>query len=72
MTDLNIGDTFTIAGHYRRRTFWQWITGRPKQLIRFRVTNKHSSNSVTIPDMTPVFETFEELMKRFDKAAKDL
>jgi hypothetical protein len=29
------GDRFTIAGHFRDRTFWEWITFKPKELQEF-------------------------------------
>lgn len=35
---LKVGDTYTIAGVYRRRTFWQWLTRQPRTLQVFHVT----------------------------------
>lgn len=30
------GDIVTFAGKYKRRTFWEWLTRKPRQLQRFR------------------------------------
>lgn len=35
---LRKGDRFTIAGQYRRRTFWQWLLRRPRELQQWVVT----------------------------------
>jgi hypothetical protein len=32
---MRIGDTYTIAGVYERRTFWQWLWRAPRQLHIF-------------------------------------
>lgn len=32
-----VGDMFTIAGKYKPRTFWQWLTRKPKELRLYRV-----------------------------------
>lgn len=37
-TKLNHGDTFTMAGHYERRSLWQWVRRTPKRLRKFTVT----------------------------------
>jgi len=29
---LKPGDRYTIAGVYRRRTWWEWLTGAPRPL----------------------------------------
>ena len=34
---LKKGDTFTIQGAYRRRSFWQWVARQPRQLQVFQV-----------------------------------
>jgi hypothetical protein len=31
------GDIVQIAGVYKRRTFWQWLTRRSKQLQSFKI-----------------------------------
>lgn len=31
------GETLSIAGNYKRRTFWQWLTRRPRELKTFIV-----------------------------------
>jgi hypothetical protein len=31
------GDTITVAGMYRKRIFWQWLTRKPKELFKFTV-----------------------------------
>lgn len=36
---LNEGDNFTIATMYKPRTFWQWLTRKPRVLKRFIVTS---------------------------------
>lgn len=58
MTILQVGDTFTVAGAYRRRTFWQWLTRQPKQLQTYTLTGSYTSNqsaTVTIePPMSGV------------------
>jgi hypothetical protein len=28
---------YTIAGIYYRRTLWQWLTRKPRQLAKFRI-----------------------------------
>jgi hypothetical protein len=32
------GDSMTIQNGYKRRTFWQWLTRKPRELQVFRVT----------------------------------
>lgn len=34
----SVGDTFTMAGLYKRRSLWQWITRQPKHLKVYTVT----------------------------------
>jgi hypothetical protein len=34
---LETGDIITLAGIYKKRTVWQWLTLKHKQLERFRV-----------------------------------
>jgi len=29
------GDIITVAGLYKKRTFWEWITRKPKELRQF-------------------------------------
>jgi hypothetical protein len=41
--ELKVGDTYTIAGVYRRRTLWQWLTGQPRVLQVFTITTVVSS-----------------------------
>jgi len=31
------GDIFTFQDRYKRRTFWQWLTNKPKELQKFKV-----------------------------------
>lgn len=38
MTTLKVGDLHTVAGHYAKRTFWQWLLRRPKELEQLVVT----------------------------------
>lgn len=40
-TDYKIGDTVTAEGLYHRRTFWQWLTGKPRQLVTFEAIGVH-------------------------------
>lgn len=35
---VKIGDTFTVAGLYERRTFWQWLKRKPKKLQVWKAT----------------------------------
>jgi hypothetical protein len=35
--ELQAGDTVTIEGAYERRTLWQWLTRRPRELAHFTV-----------------------------------
>jgi hypothetical protein len=34
---MQVGDTYTVAGVYTRRTFWQWLRRAPRQLLLFTV-----------------------------------
>lgn len=34
---LKIGETFTIDGIYKRRTFWEWLKRKPKKLQKLKV-----------------------------------
>jgi hypothetical protein len=36
---LIVGDVITFEGVYRRRTFWQWMTRAPRQILTYRVTD---------------------------------
>lgn len=47
------GDLFTIPGYYKRRTFWQWITRKPKELRMFRVITA-STQSGGLTEYEPV------------------
>jgi hypothetical protein len=38
LPSLNKGDIFTVANCYKRRSFWEWLTRKPKVLQRFVVT----------------------------------
>ena len=35
---LKQGQRFTVANHYRRRTFWQWLTRQPREFQVYEVT----------------------------------
>ncbi len=35
---LKPGDFFTVAGCYKKRTFWEWLTRKPRELTVFTVT----------------------------------
>lgn len=37
---LHKGERFTIAGVYERRTFWQWLFRRPRQLKQWVCTEE--------------------------------
>ena len=43
-TDLKTGNTFTIGGQFKKRTFWQWLF-KPKELQQFTVTGSYSGGS---------------------------
>lgn len=34
---LKVGDTFTMAGSYQRRSWWQWLTRQPQRLVVYQV-----------------------------------
>jgi len=35
--EIKIDDTLTFTGLYKKRTFWQWLTGQPRELLPFTV-----------------------------------
>lgn len=37
-TTMKEGDIFTLASHFKRRTFWDWLTRKPRQLQPLVVT----------------------------------
>ena len=43
---FEIGETFTMAGQYKRRTFKQWLRREPKVLKVFVITQKEDSMSI--------------------------
>jgi hypothetical protein len=45
ITEFEIGDTFTFQGLYRRRTLWQWLVRRPKELQVYLVTAVATDNA---------------------------
>jgi len=45
MAELEIGDVFTVADSYKRRTFWQWLFRAPKHLHQFTVTDSYTGGS---------------------------
>jgi hypothetical protein len=34
---IPVSATITVEGRYRRRTFWEWLTRKPRQLQPFTV-----------------------------------
>ncbi len=38
---LQPGDRYTIAGVYRRRTWWEWLTRQPRRLQVWVVRRRH-------------------------------
>lgn len=32
------GDTIMIAGDYRRRTFWEWLCRKPRELRVYKIS----------------------------------
>ena len=45
---LETDDIITFYGQYKKRTFWQYITRKPKQLEQFRVTDVGLGGEATI------------------------
>lgn len=45
---LEIGDTFTISGVYKRRSFFQWLRREAKELWQHKVTAKYTDGSAEI------------------------
>lgn len=39
------GDSLTIAGTFKRRTFWQWLTRKPRELLTFTVVDNVTSEN---------------------------
>lgn len=47
MTDtIKKGDIFTISGQHKRRTFWEWLARKPKELQRFVVTSEVTAGGI--------------------------
>lgn len=42
---LEIGDTYTMAGLYRKRTFKQWLARKPRVLQVYKITGVVCSNN---------------------------
>jgi hypothetical protein len=42
------GDAFTISGHFKKRTFFQWLLRKKKQLIVYRIGDVESGTEITI------------------------
>lgn len=40
---LQVGDIVTFDGSFKRRTFWQWLTRKPRELQRFVITSEATS-----------------------------
>ena len=38
MSELKQGEIINVIGYYEPRTFWEWITRRPKTLMAFVIT----------------------------------
>lgn len=45
MEPLKVGDTFTMAGQYKRRSFWQWLKNEQRILQQFTVIATNESYS---------------------------
>jgi hypothetical protein len=41
---LQKGDIITIATKYKKRSFWEWLSRKPKTLQRFVITDECKSN----------------------------
>lgn len=35
---ISVGDTFTIEGEFKRRSFWEWLRKKPRVLQMFVIT----------------------------------
>jgi hypothetical protein len=45
------GDTFTMSGRYKRRTFRQWLTRQPRELQRYRVVGEGAAGGLVEYDL---------------------
>jgi hypothetical protein len=45
---MKIGDTFTIAGNNKPRSFWQWLNRKPPQLNMYEVLMNMTSKPDTV------------------------
>jgi hypothetical protein len=51
ISGLAVGDTFTINGFYKKRSFWEWLTKKPKRLQNYVV--KEHRKGFTEYEATP-------------------
>lgn len=61
--NLEMGDTFTICGKFKRRTFWQWLTRQPKQLEVFSVSSFSGSDHTRDGYLRKLEENWKEFGK---------
>jgi len=42
------GDKYTMAGYYKKRTFWQWLTRKPRELQEYVIFDEAPANGVHV------------------------
>lgn len=55
------GDVFTVAGKYKRRTLWEWLTRKQRELQRFLVTNEVTTDGIA--ETRQALQEFGTLLK---------
>lgn len=63
---LKIGDTFTLANQYRTRTFWQWLTNKPRKLQIYKITAETTSGHLAYSEHG-LEQLPNELMRKITK-----
>ena len=69
---VKVGQTFTISGRYKRRTFWQWILRRPRELQQFRAKRVSSTTVTYVPDTTRMWRLFDATFREFDRIIRQV
>lgn len=42
---IKIGDKFTLSGCYKRRSFFEWLRNKPKELRIYTIISDNSSDN---------------------------
>lgn len=58
---MKIGDRITMAGVFKRRTFWQWLTRKPREFQTHIIT----------AEATAAYDNFSHIMF-FDEISRDM